>query len=35
MYPTYKTFRPANLLSAEDVANIKALYSKVFFLFIC
>ncbi|KAM6932988.1 matrix metalloproteinase-20-like [Xenentodon cancila] len=28
MYPTYKSFRPANLLSAEDVANIKALYSS-------
>uniref|UniRef100_A0A3B3V2X5 Matrix metallopeptidase 20b (enamelysin) n=1 Tax=Poecilia latipinna TaxID=48699 RepID=A0A3B3V2X5_9TELE len=28
MYPTYKAFRPANLLSREDVDNIKALYSK-------
>ncbi|MED6236281.1 hypothetical protein ATANTOWER_006948 [Ataeniobius toweri] len=29
MYPTYKTFRPTNLLSREDVANIKALYSPL------
>ncbi|XP_038123820.1 matrilysin [Cyprinodon tularosa] len=27
MYPTYKSVRPTNLLSREDVANIKALYS--------
>ena len=30
MYPTYKTSRPDNLLSIEDVANINALYSKSF-----
>uniref|UniRef100_A0A3Q0SR73 Matrix metallopeptidase 20b (enamelysin) n=1 Tax=Amphilophus citrinellus TaxID=61819 RepID=A0A3Q0SR73_AMPCI len=29
MYPNYKAFNPANLLSSEDVANIKALYSPV------
>uniref|UniRef100_A0A3B5QR95 Matrix metallopeptidase 20b (enamelysin) n=1 Tax=Xiphophorus maculatus TaxID=8083 RepID=A0A3B5QR95_XIPMA len=29
MYPTYKAFHPTNLLSREDVANIKALYSKL------
>lgn len=28
MYPTYKSSRPANILSREDVANINALYSK-------
>uniref|UniRef100_A0A3B4UII6 Matrix metallopeptidase 20b (enamelysin) n=1 Tax=Seriola dumerili TaxID=41447 RepID=A0A3B4UII6_SERDU len=28
MYPTYRSSRPANLLSREDVANINALYSK-------
>uniref|UniRef100_A0A3B3V0K8 Matrix metallopeptidase 20b (enamelysin) n=1 Tax=Poecilia latipinna TaxID=48699 RepID=A0A3B3V0K8_9TELE len=29
MYPTYKAFRPANLLSREDVDNIKALYTPL------
>ncbi|XP_073338987.1 matrix metalloproteinase-20-like [Pagrus major] len=29
MYPTYKSSRPANILSREDVANINALYSPV------
>lgn len=29
MYPTYKSSRSANLLSREDVANIRALYSKL------
>uniref|UniRef100_A0A3Q0SR29 Matrix metallopeptidase 20b (enamelysin) n=1 Tax=Amphilophus citrinellus TaxID=61819 RepID=A0A3Q0SR29_AMPCI len=29
MYPNYKAFNPANLLSSEDVANIKALYSHL------
>ncbi|XP_036973551.1 matrix metalloproteinase-20 [Acanthopagrus latus] len=28
MYPTYKSSRPANILSREDVANINALYSR-------
>ncbi|XP_036005607.1 matrix metalloproteinase-20 [Fundulus heteroclitus] len=27
MYPTYRAIRPTNLLSSEDVTNIKALYS--------
>lgn len=31
MYPTYKSSRPANLLSREDVANINTLYSKYLF----
>lgn len=30
MFPNYKPFRSANLLSSEDVASIKALYSKHF-----
>lgn len=30
MYPTYASFRPANLLSREDIANINALYSEQF-----
>ncbi|XP_067450337.1 matrix metalloproteinase-20 [Thunnus thynnus] len=29
MYPNYKSSRPANLLSREDIANINALYSPV------
>ncbi|KAM6988314.1 matrix metalloproteinase-20 [Tautogolabrus adspersus] len=29
MYPTYKSSRPANVLSSEDVANINALYGSV------
>uniref|UniRef100_UPI001A9815B7 stromelysin-1-like n=1 Tax=Gasterosteus aculeatus aculeatus TaxID=481459 RepID=UPI001A9815B7 len=29
MFPTYRPFRSANLLSREDVANINALYSPV------
>ncbi|XP_074535911.1 matrix metalloproteinase-20 [Halichoeres trimaculatus] len=29
MYPTYKSPRPANILSSEDVANINALYGPV------
>ncbi|XP_028275005.1 matrix metalloproteinase-20 [Parambassis ranga] len=29
MYPTYRSLRPANLLSREDVANINALYNPV------
>lgn len=28
MYPNYRSPRPANLLSREDVANVNALYSK-------
>lgn len=28
MFPTYRPFRSANLLSREDVANINALYSE-------
>ncbi|XP_029963521.1 matrix metalloproteinase-20 [Salarias fasciatus] len=28
MFPNYRTNRPANLLSREDIANIRALYSK-------
>lgn len=34
MYPTYKASRSANLLSREDVANIRGLYSKVFRFFL-
>lgn len=30
MFPNYKPFRSENLLSSEDVASIKALYSKHF-----
>ncbi|XP_067363858.1 matrix metalloproteinase-20-like [Channa argus] len=29
MYPTYKSSRPANLLSIEDIVNINRLYSPV------
>ncbi|XP_026048023.1 matrix metalloproteinase-20 [Astatotilapia calliptera] len=29
MFPNYKPFRSANLLSSEDVASIKALYSPI------
>lgn len=32
MYPTYRSSRPASLLSREDIANINALYSKLVLL---